>query len=384
MRILFLAVFLVVFGGLNYYIGIRGWQAFGRLIPAGHGPLYWIAFILLAFSYLTGRFLNQYVPGSLSTGLTVMGSYWLAAMDFLVLALIFVDLLRLTDRWLHFLPDGLKQFPEVTGLVVAVTVLGIILYGSWNARNPRLTHYDITIDKPAGSLQVLHAVVVSDIHLGNIVDNDRLMAMINRVNSLEPDVVLLPGDIIDENIGTFVEQKMPESFWKLKSKYGVYAVFGNHEYIGGHAQEAYNYLTEAGVTVLRDECLKVAGSFYIAGRDNGMRGRLGDDGRQELSTVIAGVDRALPVILLDHQPSNLREAEEQEVDLQLSGHTHRGQLFPFNLITKRIFATDWGYLRKGDFQIIVSSGFGTWGPPIRIGNHPEIVDITIHFTGAGK
>lgn len=97
-----------------------------------------------------------------------------------------------------------------------------------------------------------------------------------------------------------------------------------------------------------------------------------------------GLDRSLPVILLDHQPSHLEEAREQGVDLQLSGHTHQGQLFPFNLITKRIFATDWGYLRQGDFQIIVSSGYGTWGPPIRIGNHPEIVDITIHFTGAGE
>lgn len=378
--ILFLTIFVLIFGGLNYYIGIRGWQAFGKLIPAGYGPVYWIGFTFLAFSYLIGRLAMQYIPGSLSAGLTVLGSYWLAVMNFLVLALVLVDLLRLADRWLHFLPHGLKQYPAVTGLIVLVAVLGIVLYGIWNARNPQLTHYDITIDKPAGSLHSLHAVMVSDLHLGSIVNNGRLIAMVNRINSLNPDIVLLPGDVIDENIGPFVEQKMQDSFLKLKARYGVYAVFGNHEYIGGHAEEARHYLSDAGVRVLRDECLKVADSFYIAGRDYDMQGRFGGSGRKELSEVIAGIDVSLPLILLDHQPSRLEEARQQGVDLQLSGHTHQGQLFPFNLITKRIFATDWGYLRQGDFQIIVSSGYGTWGPPVRIGNHPEIVDITIHFT----
>lgn len=380
--ILFLIVFLTIFAGLNYYIGIRGWQAFGRLIPAGCGLVYWIVFALLAFSYPIGRLGTQFRPDALSTGLTVLGSYWLAAMDFFVLSLILVDLVRLADRWLQFLPQGLKLFPAVTGFVVVVVVLGFVLYGAWNSRNPQLTHYDINIDKPAGSLKVLHAVVVSDIHLGNIVHNDRLMAMIDRVNSLNPDIVFLPGDIIDENIGPFVEQKMPESFRKLNSKYGVYAVFGNHEYIGGHAEEAYHYLTEAGVTVLRDGFMEIAGCFNVVGRDDRSRERFGVAGRKELSEVMASIDRSIPVLLLDHQPGHLGEAQEQGVDLQLSGHTHRGQLFPFNLITKRIFETDWGYLSKGEFQIIVSSGFGTWGPPIRVGNQPEIVDIVIHFTGA--
>lgn len=272
---LFLTTFLLIFAGLNFYIGMRGWQAFGRLVPAGYGPVYWIIFAFLAFSYLIGRFATQYLPDRLSSGLTVVGSYWLAAMDFFVLAVLFIDLLRLADHYFHFLPHALKQYPAVTGLVVVLAVLRIVLYGSWNARNPQLTRYDITIDKPAGSLQSLHAVMVSDIHLGNIVHNGRLMAMIDQVNSLKPDIVLLPGDIIDENVGPFVEQKMQESFLKLDARYGVYAVFGNHEYIGGHEEEARHYLAEAGVTVLRDECLKVADSFYIAGRDYDWRGRSG-------------------------------------------------------------------------------------------------------------
>ncbi|MDD3654481.1 MAG: metallophosphoesterase [Desulfotomaculaceae bacterium] len=374
-----LTVFLTIFAGLNYYIGLRGWQAFGRFIPTRYGAVYWIAFALLAFSYLIGRFGNKLMPESLSTRLSVIGSYWLAAMDFLVLALVVVDLVRLADRWLHFLPHEVKHFPYIIGLVVVLLVIGIVGYGAWNSRNPQLTHYDLTINKPAGQLQDLHAVMVSDIHLGNIVSNGRLLALIDKINNLNPDIVLLPGDIIDESIGPFVEQGMQDSLRKIKAKYGTYAVFGNHDYIGGHAEEAHVLLQEAGVIVLRDGVQKVAGSFYIAGRDDRLKSRFEGVERRKLSEILAGIDKSLPLILLDHQPDQLAEAQEQGVDLQLSGHTHRGQLFPFNLITRNIFEIDWGYLRRGEFQVVVSCGFGTWGPPIRIGNHPEIVELNIHF-----
>lgn len=375
----FLTVFLTIFMGLNYYIGLRGWQAFGRFIPTGYGVVYWLAFALLAFSYFMGRFGPKLMPESLSTGLSIIGAYWLAAMDFFVLTLIVVDLVRLADRWLHFLPQAVKSFPFITGLAVVLFVTGMVVYGAWNARHPRLTHYDLTINKPAGQLQELHAVMVSDIHLGHVVHNGRLIALIDQINSLNPDIVLLPGDIIDENVGPFVEQKMSDSLRKLKAKYGTYAVFGNHEYIGGHAEEAYDLLQEAGVTVLRDGLQEVAGSFYIAGRDDPSKSRFGRTNHKHLSEILAGIDQSLPLILLAHQPYQLEEAQAQGVDLQLSGHTHRGQLFPFNLLTRAIFDPDWGYLRQGDFQIVVSCGFGTWGPPIRIGNHPEIVDLNIHF-----
>jgi len=376
---IFISVFIAIFGAVNYYIGLRGWQAFGRLIPGGYGKIYWFLFFLLAFSYLVGRLGEKYLPAAVCDGFTIAGSYWLAAINYLFFILITVDLIRLADRWLVFLPEGLKQRPAAAGLAVILLVAGIVIYGAWNSRNPQLRHYDVDIAKPAGSLSQLHVVMVSDIHLGKIVNNGRLMTLVNKINSQNPDLVLLPGDIIDENIGPFVEQKMPDVLRMLKPQYGTFAVFGNHEYIGGHAEEAFHHLQEARITVLRDDYQKVDGSFYIVGRDDSAGGRYNGKRRRELSVVMEGVDRSLPVILMDHQPSHLEEGQEQGVDLQLSGHTHHGQLFPYNLITQRIFEQDWGYLRKGDSQIIVSCGFGTWGPPIRIGSTPEIVDITIHF-----
>ena len=150
--------------------------------------------------------------------------------------------------------------------------------------------------------------------------------MINQINERNPDLLLLPGDIIDEDIGPFIEQKMPETF-QLHPKYGVYAVFGNHEYIGGHAEEALYYLSQAGVTVLRDDYVQVADSFYLVGRDDPARQRHAQKSREDLKTIMEN-GYSLPIILLDHQPFNLEEAQAMGVDLQLSGHTHRGQFFP--------------------------------------------------------
>lgn len=379
--VIFFGVFFTVYGSINLYIGVRGWQAFGGFFQQGAGIIYWAVFTVLALSFIAARFAENYLPGSLAGFLTSVGSYWLAAMNFLFLALVLIDLTRLLHRWLNFIPAPVIQRPELTGLAVLLLVAGIIAYGAWNSRHPRLVHYDITIPKSAGSLTELHVVAVSDIHLGKIMHNGRLLPLVRQINKLNPDLILLPGDTIEESVSTFVEQNMADSLRMLHSKYGSFAVFGNHEYIGGQAEEANRHLRDAGITVLRDEYREIAGSFYLVGRDYQSGERFGGAARKELSKLMDGLDRSLPVIMIDHQPSNLKEGQEQGVDLQVSGHTHLGQFFPFNLFTGRLFETDWGYLRKGDFQLIVSCGFGTWGPPIRVGNVPEIVDIDVHFTG---
>ncbi|HWI54984.1 MAG TPA: metallophosphoesterase, partial [Desulfobacteria bacterium] len=123
----------------------------------------------------------------------------------------------------------------------------------------------------------------------------------------------------------------------------------------------------------------VADSFYIVGRDDKSGSRFTGHKRKNLQDIISAVDRSLPVIVMDHQPTNLGETERAGVDLQVSGHTHRGQLFPNHLITRRIYEVDYGYLRKGNLNVIVSSGYGTWGPPIRVGSVAEIVDINVEF-----
>lgn len=374
-------VVFLIYGGLNYYIGLRGWQALFTYLPFLNSKVYWFFFLLLSFSYLFSRFSEKFLPTVLYEGLTIVGAYWMAFMFYFLLIITLLDLLRLFDRWLGLVPMDIKQsLNPALGLTVFIVVIGIVSYGAWNASHPRINHYDLSIAKQAHSLKQLHIVMVSDIHLGTIIHNDHLTKLVNNVNDLKPDLVLFAGDIFDENIESTNKQQVADSFRKLRATYGAFAVLGNHEYIGGNADEAINYLGEAGVKVLRDSSQEIAGSFYLIGRDDLSGSRFNGAKRKDLKTIMQGVNHSLPIILMDHQPSQLEEPAEQGIDLQVSGHTHSGQIFPIQFITERIFEQDWGLLRKGDFQLIVSSGYGTWGPPIRVGNTPEIVDIMITFS----
>jgi uncharacterized protein len=378
---LVIGVFALIYGGLNYYIGTRGWQAIGKHSPYLNNKVYWVVFWVLALSYLLGRLLKNYLPAEVSRWLTVIGSYWMGFMFYMVLILALIDLVRGLNKVFKFLPAwfGGTGVNPVFGLVVMGFVVSLIAYGTWNAAHPKVRHYDINIDKQAGNLKELHLVMVSDIHLGTIVRNGQLIKMVNMINELNPDMVVIAGDAVDESVEQVVEQQMADNFRLLKSKYGVFAALGNHEYISGNREEAVKFLQSAGVHVLRDQSEKVADSLYVLGREDSSSERFAGAKRKKLADIMSGVDKNLPVIVIDHQPSHLEEAISLGVDLQLSGHTHSGQMFPNNLITGRMFEDDWGLLTKGPFNIIVSSGYGTWGPPIRIGNYPEVVDITLHF-----
>ncbi|AFM39814.1 putative phosphohydrolase [Desulfosporosinus acidiphilus SJ4] len=371
-------IFLAVYGGINFYIGLRGWQALFSYIPYSSLKVYWIVFGMISLSYLIARSMQKFLPQAVYEGLNLVGAYWMAFMFYFLFMILAVDLLRLINHFIHLAPLRQGINPGF-GLAIFILVLGIVGYGAWNARNPRVNHYDITIGKKAGPLKQLHVVMVSDIHLGTIIHNNYLTKMVGMINQLNPDLVLFAGDVFDENVEAVNKQEMMETFKNLKSRYGAFAVLGNHEYIGGNVEEAMKYLSAAGVQVLKDSYQEINGSFYLVGRDDRSGSRYNRAQRENLQTLLQGVNHSLPIIVMDHQPLQLEEPVRQGVDLQLSGHTHAGQLFPIRLITRRIFEDDWGYLRKGNFQLIVSSGYGTWGPPVRLGNTPEIVDITIKF-----
>jgi predicted MPP superfamily phosphohydrolase len=195
---------------------------------------------------------------------------------------------------------------------------------------------------------------------------------------LDPDIVLLPGDIVDEDLNPVIKENLGESLRTIKSKFGVFAVTGNHEYIGG-VEEAVSYLTENGVHFLRDESILINHTAYLLGREDRSVNRFKNKSRKTLQEIMQGVDKHYPIISMDHQPFHLAEAEENGIDLQLSGHTHNGQLWPLNYITDAIYEVDWGYKRIADTHIYVSCGVGTWGPPVRSGNRPEIVNIKLDF-----
>lgn len=382
--ILAILIALLIYGGINYWIGRRAWHGLFEFLPNAKvwRKYYWLFFFIIAFSYIIGQAFQKYLPADLNHIIAYIGAYWLGAMFYLVLILSLLEILRIANKLIHFIPQTRLKQPEfklVLSLIILFSLTGILAYGTWNAQNPRVHHYDLKINKPAGKIKTLHAVMVSDIHLGTINQENTLVGLINRVNALHPDIILFAGDVFDENVEVFVEQKMAVPFQSLKAQYGTYAVLGNHEYIGGHAEEAVHYLEEAGIHVLRDQTVEIANSINLVGRDDLSGARFNGIKRADLQSLLKNTDRQLPILVLDHQPSHLEEAEKEEVDLQLSGHTHHGQLWPAQWITQRIFEKDWGLLQKGTYNLIVSDGYGTWGPPIRIGNYPEIVDIQLQF-----
>jgi predicted MPP superfamily phosphohydrolase len=380
--IVFLLVALGIYGLTNFYILRRGWQALsGYPYPR---TAFLVVFGLLILAYPLGRVLDGASRGLVSDVLVRSGSFYMALMLHLFLLLVVVDVFRLANAFLNFFPKGFAANPHKTGLIVFIAVmgigLGVVAGGYVNALNTRLRTLEIDIDKPAGAgLRNLNIAMASDIHLGTVMGSRRLERIVERLNALEPDIVLLPGDIVDESVSRAEEEKMISCLRSIKAPLGVFSVPGNHEYYGG-LEKNLEYLRRGGVRVLQDEAVLAGGAFVLAGRNDPTALRFKDQ-RISIREILekAGADPKLPVILLDHQPVRLREAEEAGIDLQLSGHTHAGQLFPFNFVNKRIWEKHWGYLRKEKTQYYVSCGVGTWGPPVRTGSIPEIVRIKVSF-----
>ena len=376
-----LILIMILYGAANYYVGLRAWQSFHRT-PLRIYCLF--IFGLLAFAYPLGSLGQVMLPSSFSDNLALAGSFWLAMIYYLFFFTLFIDFLRFIDKRKAFLPMSLKNRSGLTAAIVFFATAILISYGAWNARHPVTINYEITIPKTAGSLESLQVVMVADLHLGKTIGNNRLTKLVNRINQLEPDIILLAGDIIDNKVDVLPSQHMIENFNRLHPKLGTYAILGNHEYFDQKPDLAIQYLEQSNIHVLRDQWTLIADSIYLVGRDDASRQRYTGLSRQDLASIMTAVNRSAPILLLDHQPSSLQDAVDQGVDLQLSGHTHLGQLFPNNFITRKVYELDWGYLRRENLQAIVSCGVGTWGPPVRIGNHPEIINLTIHFEKPGS
>jgi predicted MPP superfamily phosphohydrolase len=316
---LILSVVFLFYTAGNYYIGLRFFQSFRNMIEP-YTVLYWVGYIFLAITKIVGRIGREIFPGAVNDIMIIIGDYWLAASYYFFLLWIMIDIVNLLIRNL-FLGSGIIPGP-LLGLL-AICLVGLLLvYGKWNACQPRIQHYDVVISKAVSDLPMIHAVMVSDVHLGVIVNNNRLEEMVNKINKLNPDIVFLVGDTIDEDVQRFIKKKMSEGLKKLNPQYGVFAVLGNHEYLGSDSQIAIQCLQQSGINVLRDEYRLVNNQFYLVGRDDPTSAKITGKQRLELSAIMQGIDTNLPIILLDHQPLKLIDGQMNGVDLQLSGHTH--------------------------------------------------------------
>lgn len=373
----FLSFVLGAYTLANFYIIWRSWV----MLP-GIGLWRWViglAVILLAMAYPLARIAEYHRLEPWSTIGVWLGVFWIAAILYfflIFLGLHFFDALA----WIVSKPGGWADRwfalrPVVWSCVVLV-VAALLAYGHWNALHPRVVRMEWTLPRLPAGTPPLKVVAISDLHCGAIIGRERVQAVVDAINAEKPDLILLAGDVIDGDLAPVVKRNIGAALQQLHATHGVYAVTGNHEFFGG-VQPNVDYLEAHGVRVLRDEVVTIANSLLLVGREDISVNRYKLEGRAPLSALLSRADRALPVFVVDHQPVALDEAEQVGADAQLSGHTHDGQFWPITYIPRSMFKLSYGYKKFGPLNAYVSCGVGTWGPPVRIGNHPEILVITL-------
>lgn len=368
---------LLILGLVNYYTGYHAWLLVQEWFSGISSGWFWTVFMLVAFAYVIGMIPWPKAVKPIARFFKVIGSYYLACLEFALIMLPLTDLLYVILGWSGV--DRTHFIAEAGGTLIVLLVI-FLVWGSINAWSTVIRSHSIPIDKSIGTSTPLTIAVASDLHLGNIVGNRHLKRMVAQMNAMNPDVILLAGDVLDDSIEPFVRNSMSEQLKQLKARHGVYAVLGNHEYYGGSIQEYTELMRSIGIKVLQDEVEEVAG-VYIVGRKDKTAETMEAGGRMSVSSLLSGLDLSRPVIMMDHQPTGFDVAAQAGVDVLLSGHTHRGQIAPNHWITKRLFELDWGYLRKDKMHVVVSSGYGTWGPPIRLASRSEIIKLEVMLEG---
>lgn len=267
---------------------------------------------------------------------------------------------------------GRGATPLRFGLMAVCLALLYSAYGVWNAYHPRLVYCTVRIKNLPPAWQGKTLVQISDVHLGRVLGADFLSRVVAQVNSQNPAVVLITGDLFDGADGKLEVLVAPLN--NMIAPQGIYFVTGNHEtYLG--VERSYAALHGTPVRILDNEMVAVDG-LQVVGISYPERGHA--SGFAEKMATVKGFDRDVPSVLLYHSPTQVEEAKAAGINLQLSGHVHQGQLFPLGYVTRLMFGKYYhGLHAEGDYTLYTSSGTGLWGPTMRTGNHPEIVVIRL-------
>ncbi|MBH5330220.1 metallophosphoesterase [Eikenella sp. S3360] len=351
-----------------------------------------VVLVMQLFGWLFGRGLIWLLDGYLKKGgrrvvwLLVFGvGNGLFALSFLrVWPLLF----RLISLWMVVLLYGvltmlavwllgrllrLKWPPERTARLrrVAAVLLfgGLFALSLYNAYTPVVRHYSVRINKPLG--RPVRIGMASDLHLGVLFGSRQIDELVRIMQRERVDIILLPGDLMDDDTEAYRLENMQPHLQRLRAPLGVYATLGNHD-LFGHQAEIAAALQEAGITVLHDSAVLVDQRFWVVGRPDEM-----DTQRADTADLLAQTDTAQPVFLLDHRPTSIAQHEKLPIDIQMSGHVHNGQIFPANLLVKLLNDLAYGYEARGQGHYFVTSGYGFWGVPLRLGSQSEVVVIDV-------
>lgn len=259
---------------------------------------------------------------------------------------------------------------------IVMVVIAIMAHGNYKFNHPVVQQIEINIDKPARNIDSIRIAMIGDLHLGYLIDRDHAKRMVDLIMAQEPELILFTGDIIDSHFDPMIRQRMDEELRRLHAPLGVYSCTGNHEYLY-EVEEKIQWLNDAGITMLRDSAVLIDSAFYVVGRED-----MVVPSRLPLPQILheQNVDMSKPVIILNHTPSDLDQEVNAGADIALYGHTHNGQFFPGNIITKILFEVAHGYKKKEHTHIYVTSGIGLAGPQYRIGTVSEMAVLNVVFS----
>jgi hypothetical protein len=373
----FVSTMIAVTAGLHRYLWVRLARDPSLPVLAQRGVA--VALLALVGTTIATMLLVRAAPRDVVRPFAWVAYTWMGVLFFLVASLFAADL----ARWLAPAPvDEARRtlFARAVAAIAGLVAVGAAAKGAANVRGPvAVARVPVALPRLRGG-RAWRVAQLSDVHIGPTLGREWLAGVVDRVNAERPDLVVITGDLVDGSVEALAEHVAPLA--RLVAPHGVFFVTGNHEYYSG-AVDWCAHLTSLGIRVLRNECLAIGedDGFTLAGVDDWTAhqfARLAPGHRHDLEGALREAPPDRPVVLLAHQPKSVREAAPRGVDLQLSGHTHGGQLIPFNLLVRFQQPHVAGLERVSDrTQIYVSRGTGYWGPPMRLGAPAEITLLTL-------
>lgn len=326
-----------------------------------------------------------------------ISTYWIGIMLYSLLYVVLFDLLRLIAKHTKLKNTLLFSRGSVIsiGSVVVACAVATCLYGIFNARNIKVNEYSVTVNKSCGSDKHLKAVLVADMHMGYAIGVDHITNMVKKINEQNADIVIIAGDIFDNSYdGMDDPEGIKAQLKSIKSKYGVYAVYGNHDIDekilmgftfdwGGkqlNSEKMTNFMKECNIKLINDESVLINDEFYLVGRRDTDKPGTEDGTRAEISELTKDLDKTKPIFVLSHEPDELQKTADAGADIDFSGHTHDGQLFPGNLTIGLFWENPCGMIKKDNMYSIVTSGVGVYGTFMRVGTDAEICTVDIDFS----
>lgn len=336
---------------------------------------YTFIYLLIAAIYPISERFSEVDSNLFMQVLSTISEYLLPFYLYLFLSVLVFDLFLLLNQLVSIISPETRRsysFRLYTFSAMIILSIVVVLGGAVNLNTIRISQYKVEVPRKQSKINHLRIAFAADIHIQQNTRPRFIEQFVRKINILKPDLMLYAGDIVEGDKEDETTEAIISNIQKLNAKYGSFGVPGNHEFYGG--QEQGSFFQKAGITFLCDTIVNIDSSFYLAGRYDKHFGL-----RKGMAEILDGVTLDLPIILMDHRPTEILEVSNTAVDVQLSGHTHKGQMFPINLIISRIYELSWGYKKIRNTHFFVTSGLRLWGPPVKTAGKSEIMLIDIYF-----